>query len=309
MPSAIYTYSNKKISWINITHPGKNQIKKLAKDFKFHELDLRDCLPPLQRPKVVSRKKYLFMILLFPVYNRQTREITATEVDFFISKKYIVTVHNNELLPLKEIKKIFDTDRKTKNNLLSNTPVRLLYEILSRLLQYCFPMLTHISNDIDELSDTIFDVHHPELVKNILIIKRNIVNFRKTMQAHKSIIKKLILLLPDFFSIKKFNFYYISLLEYTKEIWDSIENYHHSIEAVYQTHESLTSYRLNTIMKTLTIFSVIVFPLTLLAAIFGMNITAGMPFTNSPIGFWIVIGLMLAGTLLMITIFKLKKWL
>jgi len=69
------------------------------------------------------------------------------------------------------------------------------------------------------------------------------------------------------------------------------------------------NYRLNDIMKTLTIFSVIVFPLTLLAAIFGMNTINGMPFINSINGFWMVIIIMLFGSLGMLIFFKKKKWL
>ncbi|MBU4375137.1 magnesium and cobalt transport protein CorA, partial [Patescibacteria group bacterium] len=68
-------------------------------------------------------------------------------------------------------------------------------------------------------------------------------------------------------------------------------------------------YRLSDIMKTLTIFSVIVFPLTLLAAIFGMNIMGGMPFTESKDGFWIIIAIMLLGCFCMLLFFKKKKWL
>jgi magnesium transporter len=57
----------------------------------------------------------------------------------------------------------------------------------------------------------------------------------------------------------------------------------------------------------LTIFSVIVFPLTLLAAIFGMN-TTYLPFIGKPYDFWIIAGIMIGGTVLMIAVFKIKKW-
>ena len=46
----------------------------------------------------------------------------------------------------------------------------------------------------------------------------------------------------------------------------------------------------------------------LVAAIFGMN-TSSMPIVDSPHGFWIIIGLMLTGTLSMLAFFRWKKWL
>ncbi len=62
-------------------------------------------------------------------------------------------------------------------------------------------------------------------------------------------------------------------------------------------------------MRTLTVFSVIVFPLTLFAAVFGMNTLNSMPFIDHPYGFWFIIGIMLAATLAMFMFFKKKKWL
>ena len=80
------------------------------------------------------------------------------------------------------------------------------------------------------------------------------------------------------------------------------------VEALEYTNDSKLSYKMNDVMKTLTIFSVILFPLTLLAAIFGMNITHGMPFVDNENGFWIIIGFMVLGTVGMFGFFKKKRW-
>jgi zinc transporter len=53
---------------------------------------------------------------------------------------------------------------------------------------------------------------------------------------------------------------------------------------------------------------VIVFPLTLLAAIFGMD-TPGMPLANHPYGFWIILTSMLFSALGLLWFFEKKKWL
>ena len=81
------------------------------------------------------------------------------------------------------------------------------------------------------------------------------------------------------------------------------------IEVLNNTNESLMNYRLSDIMKTLTIFSVIVFPLSLLAAIFGMNVEDGMPFLGVKNGFWIIVAIMIVGCFFMLLFFEKKKWL
>ncbi len=303
MLKTVSEFKNAKFSWINVTKNGEKELEYLGKKFGFHELDLKDCLPPLQRPKLVIRKNYLFMILLFPVFNRKTRVLYAAEVDFFITPEKLVTVGGNELIPLQEI---FDKCRAKKIKC-TNAP-DLLHEILHELLLSCFPMLVHISNDIDSVENQLRSEFEKGTITEILRIKTNIVNFRKAMQPHKQVIRALIAESPRFFRAEKIKIYFENLVGYTKEIWDLLDNYKDTIDALHETNVSLIDFRINEIMKTLTIFSVIVFPLTLLAALFGMDVQ-GMPLANHPYGFWIILGGMTFGALGLLWFFERKKWL
>ncbi|MFH1457522.1 MAG: magnesium transporter CorA family protein [Patescibacteria group bacterium] len=291
--------------WVNVTKQTKGQINWLRKNFKFNELTLKDCLPPNQRPKVSEYEDYIFMILQFPVYNSQTGEIESSEIEFFIARNYLITVHNNRIPVINQL-----FNKEAKNNSKNTTIATLLYAVMSELLHYCFPMLNHISLDIDAIESHIFKIGHNNIntIKEILRIKRNIVDFRKIMQAHKSIIQKLIRTSDKLLTTEKLESYYSNLVNHTKDIWEFLENYKDTIDAMHETHESLNSNRLNQIIKTLTIFSVIVFPLTLLAAIFGMNTMHSMPFINSLYDFWYIVGIMLISVLCMIFYFKHKKW-
>ena len=94
----------------------------------------------------------------------------------------------------------------------------------------------------------------------------------------------------------------------SKDLWVQLENHMATIDAIQETNESLISFRLNDIMRTLTTFSLVVFPLTLLAAIFGMNTTNGMPFVESSGGFWRVIAIMGTGMSFMLYWFKRHRW-
>lgn len=305
----IKTVENKKLVWTNITEPSEKELQFLQSNFSFHELDLQECPPPIQRPKLIDRNRYLFMILQFPVYNEKKKRIYASEVDFFISADYIVTVNDGaKLEPLEKFFKDCQTNERILGETFENTYV-LLYTILDKLLLYCFPILNHVGWDIDEIEKRLFKQFDRHMVREILTIKRNIVNFRKSMQAHKNVLKKLTEKSEKFKTPNTFEPYFAQLIERTKEIWDLLENYKEAINALYETHQSLSSFRLSNIMKTLTIFSVIVFPLTLLAAIFGMNTLGAMPFIDHAFGFWIIIGVMMVGTVGMFFYFKSRKWL
>ena len=71
---------------------------------------------------------------------------------------------------------------------------------------------------------------------------------------------------------------------------------------------SSVSFRMNDVMKVLTIISTIFIPLTFIAGIYGMNFE-NMPELGWKYGYFIIVGIMAAISLLMIVFFKKKKWL
>lgn len=297
-------------TWHIIDKPTKKPLDWIGQNFRFAKQDLTDCLPPLQRPKLIDREDYIFMILLFPYYDRKTQQIGASEIDFFINPEQVIIIHDKKLNPLIELQKECQKNAMAREMFLTDGS-KLLYELLNRLLHYCFPILNHINQDIDNIEDDILDINKKGMgvITEIMRIKRNIVNFRKIMQAHKSVISKLIKCSEKFYPPNYLHSYFSNLVNHTKDIWDFLENYKDTINAMYEAHESLLSHRLNQIIKTLTIFSVIVFPLTLLAAVFGMNTMNSMPFVNSPYDFWLVVIIMAVGITFMLGFFKFKKWL
>ncbi|MEK7653362.1 MAG: magnesium transporter CorA family protein [Patescibacteria group bacterium] len=297
--------------WINIINAQKKELNYLKKKFKFNELDLADSLAAkyAQRPKFFERSNYCFLILQFPVYSSKTREIVPEEIDFFIGRDYLITLHKNNLKPMIELANSCASDPFYCEQYLDGTNASFLYEIISRLQEYCFPILDHISLDVERAEQNIFVGHERRMVTEILYTKRNILNFRKIIEAHKSAIQHLAGEKTKFLNAEKMKIYYHDLIEHTKSIWEILQNQKETIEALEDTNTSLLTFKLNDIMRTLTIFSVVVFPLTLLASIFGMNAVNGMPFINDPNGFWMVIGIMLCGALIMFLFFKRKKWL
>lgn len=304
--AAIKEIKNHALRWAYVTKTSAPVLAQLKKEFGFLNEDLREVPPPLQRQKVVMRPNYLFLILLFPVYIRETGEMRISEIDFFISKKFIVSINQNgELIPLQKFFHKCQTDKTESAKWLKESSAGILFEILKRLQENCFPMLVHISNDIDEIHKRLFKEYEHNTINDILQIKTNIADFRRTAWGDEEIIKKLIAKGKWIISIsiaKKFE----EVIEDADEAWSLLQTLTDSIDALHKTNESLISFRTSEIMKTLTIFSVIVFPLTLFAAIFGMN--TAMPLVDSPYAFWKIVILMGLGASGMLLYFKWRKW-
>ncbi|MFA5131086.1 MAG: magnesium transporter CorA family protein [Patescibacteria group bacterium] len=296
------------LKWVNIVNAGKNEIDYLRKNYSFDLAHLKASAASVsfQRPQIFRGPGYLFLVLHFPAFKDE--KIVAGEIDFFVGHGFLITVHNNSLKALSDF---FSLGKKSPDSLISyslESSAILLYEILGHLIDSCYTLIDENSVNLNEIEDIIFSEQQKEAVKRILTTRRNIVNIRKIMQNHKNILQQLMQMESSLVEKPAIKKYYTDLVEHSKRIWEMLDNQKEMVEVLTNTNESLLNDRMTDIMKTLTIFSVIVFPLTLLAAIFGMN-ARYMPFVEKPFGFWIILGIMFVCSLGMLYFFKHKRWL
>jgi magnesium transporter len=108
------------------------------------------------------------------------------------------------------------------------------------------------------------------------------------------------------FLIGALEVYFSDLVDHIEKIWDTLENYKELVEGVHEAHQSLLSNKINDIMRILTIFSVVILPLTLISGIYGMNV--GLPLRNFPGAFIIIVAGMALISVGMLIYFKFKDW-
>ena len=99
---AIEKFECKKFTWHNLLDNGEEEVRWLRDNFDFAKQDLLDVASPPLRPKIEFYPSYIFIILLFPVYNRQTGQVRASELDIFLSKDFLLTVGKNDLSALRD---------------------------------------------------------------------------------------------------------------------------------------------------------------------------------------------------------------
>lgn len=298
----------KKVDWLHISKPTREDMEYLKKEYDFHPLDIEDCLNKVQRPQINEYSHYIFLIMTFPHYNRETREIESSEVDFFIGSKFLITITDGLISTVNDFFAEIQVNNFAREKYMSTHPAFLLYEILHRLQNYTFPMLDHVSQDIENIEKRIFEGQEKKVVREILNIKRNIVNLRKIMQAHKNIIKKLMAADSKFFMTNKLDIYFSNILDQTKDIWDILETQKENINAFQETNESLISYKLNDIMRILTVISVIMIPANLVASIFGMNLKH-TPLVGNNYDFYFIMAIIFAVMASFLIFFRRKDWL
>jgi magnesium transporter len=296
------------LRWVNIERPTPIEAAWLEQQFDFHALDLEDVLSRNQRPKIDEYDDYLFIVLHFPVFDRQVGRLNAGELDIFVGPDFLVTIPNTPLQPVEYLFERVRQKEDLREQLYSKGPGFLLYRVIDDAFDYCFPMLRKIGNKLDAVEDEIFEGRSEEVVRDISNVKQEIINFRKVIRPQRTVLRDLETLKSRFLAPElDLELYFDDIGDAHERIWDMLENYKEVIEALEDTNESFISHRVNDILRVLTSISVVVLPLTLIASIWGMNV--GVPGEGDTAAFWLVIAAMVALLVGMLTYFRRRGWL
>lgn len=303
--------TSKGFNWIDIDHPDQEDIDQLKKGFEFRENILQRLVPPMKRSELEEYKDYLFIILHFPLYNPALRQSQPAELDIIITKNALITSHNGDLAEHNKIFRTCSECVKEKTIFLGKGHIHLLYHLLDSLIDAQIPMLDHIADNIFNIEENVFKGKEKEMLREIAIVKRDIINFRRIIKPQHAILDSLVRKAKPFCdpkSVIKIERHAQEMIGSNIKIWNTIENHKEMIESIEETNEGLLSNKLNETMKILTVVSIILMPMGLLANLWGMNFDK-MPFSDNPFGFWIVGIILLICGIILTLYFKEKKWL
>src|SRR5438067_1209620 len=296
------------LTWIHLDAPDAFYSGVLAGRHGWHPLDIEDVLSKRQRPKIddYADEGYLFGVLHFPVYDRSIQRLNAAELDFFIGPDYLVTLPTVELLPVTRLFRRCEEDQAFREQLFSKGSGRLLYEVLDDLFDYCFPILDKIGHKLDSLEDDVFEGRSEEVVRDISNVKQEIISYRKIIKPERSTLRVLERHVERFLP-EELELYFDDIVDAAERIWDILDNYKEVVEALEDTNESVIQHRQNDVLRVLTVFSVVLLPLTLITGFFGMNVH--FPGFATAWAFWLIFVGMVVTLAGLLAFFRLKRWL
>ena len=293
-------------TWYNIQNINQKRLAHIHNKFKIEHVHLKMALPKRQRPKFIKRKDYIFLILQYPVQkNKNINSVEFEELDVFIGKDFIISIHND----LKSISNLFNILKKDFTILekkFKNNPTKLIHDFIIDSTDTCWAIIDNLADELDELKNKIFDTHDKKVITRILTIKSTIADIRKNMQFQKGILKRLKFQTSEFFKEEDAYPKFDRLIDVSQDLWTYLDAYNDNIDAIQESFEASFSFHLNNIIKTLTVFSVILLPLTLFTGIMGMN---NLPyFYSNPALFWPLLSGILFFIFSIFIFFKFKRW-
>jgi magnesium transporter len=143
-------------------------------------------------------------------------------------------------------------------------------------------------------------------VRDLLKVKQEIISYRKIIKPERTTLRLLERYTHRFLP-EDLEVYFDDIVDASERVWDLLDNYKEVVDGLESTNESAIQHRQNDVLRILTIFSVTMLPLTLIAGLFGMNVA--FPGEGSHEAFWVIVGVMIAALIGMAAFFRWKKWL
>lgn len=305
LPTKVKRVESKGVQLTLITHPGKKSLADLQQQYGLHPLHVDDILSPIQRSKIDCEENYIFFVLHFPSLNPENGRIESREVDLVLTKQEVVAIVEQPFVLLEHtIEDI--TEARTRAKLFHKGAGLVLYTIVDRMVDTIFPLVEKLETIVEEMDQNIF-VHKPQtIVEEISILRRNIIFFQTFIKPEMNQFALLEESKHSFFD-REMRVYFGSLGNHLKKIWDRLEDVKELTDNLSMTFESYFSFKTNETIKVLTIFSVVLMPLTLLSGIYGMNLQF-LPLSEHPSAILFIGLIMLWIVVAMLSVFKLKRW-
>ena len=291
---------NKKI-WIDITKVEQHEADLLGKIFDLHNVTEDDLISSHGRIKVEQFPHYLFCTF-YSVEKDNRKKIKLVPLDYVIGKKFLISTHRQDLETYDKIKE----DKERLKGLMGKGMDVLFHRLLDEEIDNFFPVLEKLDDEIEKIDEDLAVKAGPELLSEILEIKRKIVEIKKITFPQREKI--------SFLARKRYRFiseesqpYFRDIYDHSIRVSDIIENYRESISSTFDAYMTSVANNTNEVMKVLSIVATIALPLSVIAGIWGTNFF-NLPGIKDSDGFWIMIIAMTIVVIVMLIFFKKKKW-
>jgi magnesium transporter len=287
--------------WVDLVNATPSELSDIYQSFHLDKCALEEYLNKSKKPQVRLLENQKFAIALDIKFHDAATLVTEG-VYFFIGTGWLITIHSDKVDLRSRILAFFEQ----KNTAITESSIdALFYNILTNLVNSYEQLLTAI-----ELTVTNFEqktLYKPSkkmlayldsLSRQVIILRRHfwhmrdVINFlRHTVEDNKDDVKYLNIVYDDI-----------------NQLIEMVESYRDTINSTRELYIASVSLQMNDTMKTLTIFSAILLPLTFITGMYGMNGVDLEHISNLPPGFGLIVASMVAVTAGLFIYFTKKRW-
>jgi magnesium transporter len=289
--------------WVDLDKPTAEESRLLTDVFHFHDLAVEDALAEIHHPKLESYGDYLYLILHGIDFRAKEHEFRTQDVDFFVSDRYLVTVHPGISRSIGKVGEVC-----TRNALLlGEGPAFLMHRIIDAMVDNYRPEVDKLQDRLDQIEKEVFDRSQPQLARRIIDLKRDVSSLRRVVQPERDVVGRLARREYPLIT-EPLAYRFRDVYDHLVRLTDESMYFGDRITSILDAHLSTVSNQLNSVMKILTVIATIFMPLTFITGLYGMNVDLPHFGMGSQVFFWVLLSFMTAISLGMLLFFRMRRW-
>ena len=293
-----------KVNWLNIYGLDNVTImEELSSVFKLENNILSDVMNPSTRPKVEELDNGIFITIKMLQYDEHNENLLVENLSLIIGNHTLISFQEQSIHAFEPIR---ERIRKHKNKIRISGHDYLAFALLDVVVDNYIYIIGILGDKIESLEEEMTSDPKKELLESINTYKRELNFLRKNIKPAREMILNLVKLESEYIHDEN-RIHFRELQDNINEASELSDSYREILYDQLNIYHSSMSTKLNEIMRVLTVFSVIFIPLTFIVGVYGTNFE-NLPELHWQHGYFIMWGVMLVATLVMLWYFRRKKW-
>ncbi|HEY5005921.1 MAG TPA: magnesium/cobalt transporter CorA [Ktedonobacteraceae bacterium] len=293
------------IIWLDMLNPTEEDLAKVAQKFSLHPLAIEDASREHQRPKVEEYENFYFVVFYTADTKEKSQELAISEIDMFLGKSYLITVHEHPIHELEEAEL-----RWTRNSKQLEWGIGvLLYSLLDTIVDHYFPIVDTLVDQAEDLEDHLFTgvTRDTRFTQQLLELRKQFLTMRRIAAPERDVLNVLTNRDTPIFD-EHATIYFRDIYDHITRLADTIDLYRDQLSSAMDANLAIVSNDLNKVMRTLTVASIVLMVDALIASIYGMNFE-NIPELHLYYGYFGALVLMAFLSVFLVFLFKRLKWL
>jgi magnesium transporter len=289
--------------WLDVDRDDLDQLAPFEDLIKLHPLALEDASTPHQRPILTRYGDSLFLVLYALIASDNGDPIRTFPISFFVGSNYVVTARDIERSTLDDVaKRWHEFDEVVEKK----TSGYLLFAIVDALVDSYFPVVDTLGARVETLEDQILESRRDGVQRNIHALRKELFQIRRVLGPGREVLNELVRRDTPVLDDETINYMH-DVYDHVLRVLDWLDAYRDMVSNLFDMQLAMSSHRLDQVMRTLTVASIMLMVSSLIAGIYGMNFVH-MPELSWKLGYPMALGIMFAVMSTLYLVFKKRGW-